>query len=242
MIKTEGIVIRKNNTLSRDVFITIYTPSHGKIDMVSRNARSIKSKFAGCSKLFICGRFMVEEARFNRLKSCDIISSNYRLIDDYDRLITATYIVEIIGKSTEFGYSEPGIYYLLKDVLQLLNNSSKVDLQLARLHFLVNLAHELGILNIRDCCGICGCENPVFFNIKSGICCQKCSAAEGGETAKIDARWIRFMGYLLNIPCERILKTNIGGTAAVKISALKIVEQVLLYHLNISSISAKKFM
>lgn len=145
-LKTQGIVIRKNNSFNSDIYLSIFTEKYGKLDVISKRARVMKSPIASCSNLFVCGDFVFTTSTRGLIytSSCDILSSNYGLVDNYDNLMLATYIMELINKTSINKDPDLATYYLVRTIISFLS-ADLFDRDLIRAYFNVNLSANLGL-------------------------------------------------------------------------------------------------
>lgn len=206
MFKTDAIVIKRTPALNNDVFLTLLTEHMGKLDVVANRAKLIKSPLAPASKLFVYGNFILDtKYKIPKVTSCDIIRSHYRLLDDYDALMYATYFVEVINRTTQQGVSENDPFHLLLHLLDGLLQAG-ISKKFLRALFLVKLTAFMGWMPDLCACSVCGAElaEPIYFEAALGPICSAC-----GKTDPVDAKWIRLLNYLRLLPYERIPKANV---------------------------------
>lgn len=124
VIKTPAIVIKRINYGEADRIITVVTPQHGKLTLMVKGARRVRSKMAGAIELFSLsdisfkpGRGQINSlisARLNQAFS-NIISHPERTLAGYDILIKFDQNIESASQLDE--------YNLLVSSLKNLNNS-----------------------------------------------------------------------------------------------------------------------
>lgn len=257
-MKTEGIVIKRNDSFNSDVFLTLLTERYGKLNVVARRSKPLKSPLAASSKLFVCSHYDLKIGSVPSVIQASIVQSNASLMDDYDAMMYASYITELMEKCTREEYVEPGLYHLLRSSLDVLAKtaavkaianregqdvvreaSGVVEPRLVRVHFLVQLLLELGLMPELDRCHSCSAEliEDVFFRFDGGCLCKDCHMGVG---AFASAQMVRFIRYLSNISSQRLSRTNVDPLLIQQTSEL--LEKLLITMADIKKINSKEFL
>lgn len=143
-IITSGIVLSRTNYEEADRIITILTTDQGKIRVLARGVRKVKSKLAAGIELFsvsdisfIRGRGEVSTLTSSRLKTHfgNIVADIHRTTAAYDFL-------KIINKITEDNVGHE-FFDLLRSTLESLNDLN-IDLDLIKLWFDMQLLKITG--------------------------------------------------------------------------------------------------
>lgn len=129
-IVTTAIVLSRINFGEADKIITVLTPDHGKIRIIAKGVRKIKSKLAGGIELFSVSNITVIEGRgeIKTLVSSRLLTNYGHIITDINRTMYGYEALKIINKKTE---DNPGEEYfnLLNKVLEALNdNKTSLDI------------------------------------------------------------------------------------------------------------------
>lgn len=146
-MKTEGIVLSRRGSFNDDFFLTLFTEKYGRMNVVAKRSKSYKSPLNASTRVFVCSDFVLKPASVPIVTSADIVRSNLSLMEDFDALSTASYVAELVLKTTREDYAERGLYYALREVYALLD-AKTVRPRLIQAYFLVRLCSVLGILSV----------------------------------------------------------------------------------------------
>lgn len=148
-IKTKAIVLKRTDYGDTDRILQIITPL-GKLSVIARGVRKLKSKLAGGIELLSVSDVVIQEGRgdINTLISSrlDIFYGN--ILKDYDRLEFANFLLKNISKSSE-NVSESIWYDMTKEILEALDKI-EVPLNVIKSWFYLRISsyhgHELSLL------------------------------------------------------------------------------------------------
>lgn len=128
-----------------DRIMQIITPEQGKLGVIAKGVRREKSKLAGGIELLaVCdmtlhqGRgelAIVTSARLDKFFS--------HILEDYDRLQFAYYVLKDIGRAAEI-LTEPAFYELARQALESLDDAG-IDLRITELWYRLQMAILLGV-------------------------------------------------------------------------------------------------
>ncbi|MZH46298.1 MAG: DNA repair protein RecO, partial [Nitrospinae bacterium] len=211
LYKTRAIVIKSMNLSESDRLVTFMTENHGKVKCVAKGARKVKNRFWGALEpmsLIHLIYFGKEHQSLFRLNQSDIIESFQTIREDFDKLYTGVYFLDLIDAMVLEGHWDPEIFSLLYQALAALDHQTELD-PLRRL-FEVRLLSLSGYKPQLENCVICRKkhENGMlpFSYTHNGIVCSSCSGK-----AKIDIQFSvgtkNYLKKLLNVEiktCERL--------------------------------------
>ena len=234
LYKTRAIVIKSMNLSESDRLITFMTENHGKVKCVAKGARKAKNQFWGSLEpmslihLIYFGR---EHQSLFRLNHSDIIESFQTIRDDFDKLYTGIYFLDLIDAMILEGHWEPKVFGLLYQALAALNQQTELE-PLRRL-FEIRLLSLSGYKPQLEQCVLCR-KIPAngmipFSYAHNGILCSSCS-----NSARIDIQFSvgtrNYMKKLLEVEiktCER-LKFPKSQTEEIE----KVTHRLVLSHLG----------
>ena len=211
LYKTRAIVLKSMNLSESDRLITFMTENHGKVKCVAKGARKAKNQFWGSLEpmslihLIYFGR---EHQSLFRLNHSDIIESFQTIRDDFDKLYTGIYFLDLIDAMILEGHWEPKVFVLLYQVLAALNQQTELE-PLRRL-FEIRLLSISGYKPQLEHCVLCR-KIPAngmipFSYAHNGILCSSCS-----NNARIDIQFSigtrNYIKKLLEVEiktCERL--------------------------------------
>ena len=102
--------------------ITIYTRELGKVGVMARGAKKPSSRLSSTTQLFTYGNFMFQKSKgLGSLQQGETIDSMREIREDIFLTAYASYIVELLDKSTENMKANPYLFEFLKQTLTLLN-------------------------------------------------------------------------------------------------------------------------
>jgi DNA repair protein RecO (recombination protein O) len=180
LYKTRALVIKSINLSESDRLVTFMTESQGKVKCVAKGARKIKNQFWGALEpmsLIHLIYFGKEHQSLFRLNHSDIIESFQSIRDDFSKIYTGVYFLDLIDAMILEGHSEKNIFNLLYQSLAALNQQTELE-SLRRL-FEIRLLTLSGYKPQLDHCVICGKEpksGMIAFNYShNGVLCHVCS-------------------------------------------------------------------
>ena len=184
----DGLVIRVRDMGDHDRYLTVLTAERGRITLLAKGGRSLKSAQTAVSQLYTFANFeFYKHGDFNILKGGSPIEAFYGLSEDMDFLNLAAYFCEVAMELTDEG-EEAG------DFLRLMLNSFH-----AISHRLYPLDQIKGAFEIRAAalsgyapnlsgCTRCGkTQSELFYlDVMNGaLLCPEC-LSKGGEVKRGD--------------------------------------------------------
>ncbi len=143
-VRTDGIVISRVNYGEADRIITFMTKDHGKVAVMARGVRRVKSKLAGAVELFSVSEIVYSPGRgkMSTLISARLKTHYGAIVQDVNRTLFGYDILKIIHKNTEDGAGEE-YYSVLEQTLRALN-IQYISLQVVRAWAMAGLLREAG--------------------------------------------------------------------------------------------------
>lgn len=143
-IATTGIMLVRTNFGEADRIITILTPDHGKLKLMARGVRKVKSKLAGGIELFSVSNitFIRGKKDIGTLVSARLQTHFNHIVEDIDRTMAAYDVLKLLNKVTEDAV-DLEYYRLLLQTLTVLN-ADHIDPILTKCWFMARLLQLLG--------------------------------------------------------------------------------------------------
>lgn len=136
---TTGIVLARIDYGEADRILTLITPDQGKLRLMAKGVRRVKSKLAGGIELFSVTdvTFMRGRGEIGRLISTRLVKHYGNIVADLDRTMTGYDFIKQLNRATE---DEPESEYfeLLEQTFVALNDPT-ISLDLIRLWFTAQL-------------------------------------------------------------------------------------------------------
>ncbi len=179
LYKTEAIILRQRRFGEADRFLTVYTPSYGKMDVKARGVRKTTSRMSGhLQPLTRCMLQLAQGHLSDVVAGCETLESFQPLREDLDRLSHALYAAELIDRFVpERTHSFP-TYRLLLETLRRLAGTD--DLGQTLRFFEMRLVDQCGFRPELEACSGCGAQiepQDNFFAPQSGgVVCPSCMA------------------------------------------------------------------
>ncbi len=122
-IVTKGIVLSRTDYGESDRILNVLTPDNGKISLMAKGTRKIKSKLAGGIELFCLSdiTFLVGKGDMGNLISSRLITYYGNIVTDLDRVQLGYKLIKMLNRATE-AHTEEGYFELLDKSFEALNN------------------------------------------------------------------------------------------------------------------------
>jgi len=143
-VVTTGIVLTRTDFGEADRILTIVTPDHGKIRVIARGVRKIKSKLAGGIELFSISHitFIEGKSDIKTLVSTRLQQHFGTIVHDIDRTMFGYDVLKTINRITEDNAGEE-YFELLSQILHALDDAS-LSIDLISLWFYAHLLKITG--------------------------------------------------------------------------------------------------
>lgn len=122
-IVTKGIVLTRTDYGEADRILTMLTPDHGKVRLIAKGVRKVKSKLAGGIELFSISQitFIAGRSEIKTLVSSRLQTYFDNIVKDINRTMLGYDFIKVINRATEDG-AEKDYFELLIDTLEGLND------------------------------------------------------------------------------------------------------------------------
>jgi len=187
ILKTEAVVLRMQEYGESSKILTLYTRDYGRLKVLAKGARRLKSRFGGVLDLinYITIVFYQKETRdLQLLSQADLVRPFLHLREDLHRLALASALVELIDRTESGQMPNPRLFKLLVGCLIGIDESGN-----AEVYFDYFTLHFLGFAGFRPRlrrCLHCG-QKPKGYVVnfqfrRGGYFCENCSSnnQEGG--------------------------------------------------------------
>lgn len=178
--RTQGYILKKTDLREADQLFTIYTKDYGKIDVLGRAIRKIKSKLRCGIELFYFSEIeFIQGKAYKTLTDAVLINKFKDIRGDLEKTKIACRIVESLDQLIKAPEPDEKIWELLNDVFaKLCDKPGLSPISLAYHYFLWNCLSILGYqIDLYNCVA---CEKnliplKLYFSCEhSGIMCAGC--------------------------------------------------------------------
>ncbi|MDP4198003.1 MAG: DNA repair protein RecO [Bacteroidota bacterium] len=151
IVESEAIVLRARKQGETSKIVTLYTRSFGKLNVIAKGAREIKSKFGGALEMFARSNVVFykkdkPEGGLYLLSKADLADSNGAILKSLDTIESATAIVELILRAMHDEEEHPEVFDLLAGSLRQLSTNENPRIVQFRFYmeFVVTMGFGLG--------------------------------------------------------------------------------------------------
>jgi len=238
--RTKGFVLSKYDAREADQIFDIYTEDFGKLKILAKAIRKIKSKLRPGTELFYLSKVEFIQGRtFKTLTDAVVIEKFKNIRNDFEKLKIAYQIIEVSKSLIKGQEKDEKIFNLLNETFNKLNNCSLfiVHCSLIYYYFLWNLISILGYRIDLYNCAFCQKKllpQKLYFSLKEkGIICPQCLSPEvplsGTETGKkeVSPEVIKILRIFLKKDWPTLLRLKIDEP--YKKSLKSISEDYLFY-------------
>ncbi|MCK4520684.1 DNA repair protein RecO [Candidatus Parcubacteria bacterium] len=183
--RTKSFFITEIAQGESDKLFVVYTKDFGKLKILGKAIRKIKSKLRGGAGLFYLSEIeFIQGKTYKTLTDTILINSFPDIRKDLEKLKTAFQISDVLDKLVKDEEKDEKIWELLKEVFEKLKieNSMKIGnwkLEIIYYYFLWNLLSALGYQPEFYKCSSCGKElkpfQLYFSPEQGGIVCNVCA-------------------------------------------------------------------
>ncbi|MBZ9578472.1 DNA repair protein RecO [Patescibacteria group bacterium] len=216
--RTKGFIFEKIDFREADRIFTIFTEDFGKLEILAKAIRKIKSKLRGGIELFYLTNVeFVQGKTYKTLTDASLIENFPNLRKDLKRLKIAYEISEILDDLIKGEEKDEKVWDLLKETFQGLNNLllSIKECWLIYYYFFWNFLSILGYQPELNSCSICQKKltpGNLYFNPKEGgVICFDCSK-KVKDGKKIESDVIKILRLILKKEMNFLKKLKIEKT------------------------------
>ncbi|HTE21678.1 MAG TPA: DNA repair protein RecO [Candidatus Limnocylindria bacterium] len=143
-IVTEGIVLARTDFLEADRILTLLTPDQGKLKVIAKGVRRLRSKLAGGIELLSVSSITVLPGRgeLGTLVSSRLITHYGNIVQDINRTMLAYEFLKRINRVTEDAAGEE-YFMILQRTLEAVNDL-EFSAEMSELWFAVQLLNVTG--------------------------------------------------------------------------------------------------
>ena len=143
-LRTSIIILRRVDYGEADRILTVITPDAGKLSLMAKGVRKVKSKLAGGIELFSTSEITYTPGRgtIDTLVSSRLLKYYGEITKDIDRTMLGYELIKLLDKVTE-DEPEQEYYGLLQSAFEALNVQT-IPIDLIRLWFSAQLLRQAG--------------------------------------------------------------------------------------------------
>jgi DNA repair protein RecO (recombination protein O) len=173
----EAIVLRMMDYKESDSIVTLFSRESGKVSVVAKGVKKVKSKHGAACQLFTYGHYSFYKSKqLGTLRHAEISSSFYDLRASLDHAAACSYVNELVDLMVRDGEPNEPLFEQYLAALQAIESGKEARfiVQLFELKWLAAAGYEPQLKQ----CVECGSEqSPFLFSERAGgVLCARCKS------------------------------------------------------------------
>jgi len=233
--RTLGIILKKEDQGEADQIFTIFTKNFGKLKILGKAIRKIKSKLrAGIQPFYLSEIEFIQGKTHKTLTDTILIEKFQNIRKDLDKLEIASKIAEVLDSLVKGEEADEEIWKLVLETFKELDkhSSSSLPYFLIYHYFLWNFLSILGYMPELKNCPLCQKKliptNIYFSPEQGGVVCGDCLKKKG---EKINPEIIKILRILIKRDWSILSKLKIKPEYEKDLE--KVSEDYLSYFSNV---------
>lgn len=220
--KVNGLVLKENQSGEYDKVLTVLTEKHGKLYVVGKGVKSVRSRHMATTQVFTYASFNLrKKGNYYYITDSDLIENYYDLRGDMLKLALASFVCDVSCEIAKEGVEEGALLKLTLNTLYAIAKEFR-PLEIIRASFELRVLSDSGLMPDLTSCRECGDEEPALssLDIMDGtIICDKCRRGTNSAIVKdafyetgiprpisiISLSVLNAMRYVINARSERFL-------------------------------------
>lgn len=213
----EAIVLNRVDWRENDSRVTVYSQEKGKLELIARGTKKIKSKIAPHIEPFNLIEVMAIRGRQYDYLGSGICRDAFAYVkSDLDLLSAAGQVIGFMQKNIKEAEPDPQMYLLLKNALAALNDDkldrSKIELivQFFIYQAMAVLGYRLELDNCLDCRKKLEPQANFLIIARGGIICPECAQKNNNITKlTITPDCLKILKFLISCDSRQLKKLKI---------------------------------
>ncbi|MFC1639124.1 DNA repair protein RecO [Patescibacteria group bacterium] len=209
--RDKGVVLRSRGLKGDDRHYVVYTEGHGKVSLLAKGTRKLRSKMSPHMAVFGEVDIMVARGkRMDRLAGASLVGSRRAVMESFGRTSHLQSFLLAVDQLTRYELPEPRVYALIVEYMDAVERGVEWRLSPGGRDLLFDAAAVklLDILGFGLELDVCvGCRRKLAFDgnglnvLKGGVECRRCRTRDsrgiGGDAVKV-------LRYLRGEPLSRM--------------------------------------
>lgn len=193
-----ALVLRKTKLGETDLILTLLADDGRQVRAVAKGARKGRSRLGARVEPFSVLDLLLHSGKnLEIVAEAETLATHDGLRGDYDRMMAASVVVDVLDKGSMEGQTEPQLFEMALVTLDAMEDAPVEALEPLVLAFLVKSLAMHGYRPSLERCAACGgvLAGPLSFSVEAGgVLCDTCDRAAGARPITIEARdALRFM-------------------------------------------------
>lgn len=204
--KVTGIVLSDTNYSESSKILNVLTKEHGKIGIISKGCRNLKSSLRSVSSKLTYGYFNIyyKQEGLSVLISVDIINDFSNIKQDLFKIGYATFLSDLTNQVLKETSSNEIFDLFINGLIKI--NDDFDPMIIANIIELKYLNY-LGVMPILDCCSVCGSNKKIVTvsSFSGGYLCINCYKNE----YIVDEKTVKLLRMFNYVDISKIKELNI---------------------------------
>lgn len=204
--KVTGIVLSDTNYSESSKILNVLTKEHGKIGIISKGCRNLKSSLRSVSSKLTYGYFNIyyKKEGLSVLISVDIINDFSNIKQDLFKIGYATFLSDLTNQVLKETSSNEIFDLSINGLIKI--NDDFDPMIIANIIELKYLNY-LGVMPILDCCSVCGSNKKIVTvsSFSGGYLCVNCYKNE----YIVDEKTVKLLRMFNYVDISKIKELNI---------------------------------
>lgn len=186
ILKSDAIVLKTWKLGETSKIVSLYTRDYGKIKVVAKGARDLKSKFKGCLEPLTCIRIVYYDKStrdLQLLSHADLRDPHHHIVGDMQKTTLGLAAAELVDRVVLGDASLEKIFHLFERYLFFVDRGEGF-LEAYFWYFQSHFIDAMGFKPMWERCLKCGASLGAgggnFHPMAGGLMCTNCSGVQGG--------------------------------------------------------------
>jgi DNA repair protein RecO (recombination protein O) len=212
--KVEGIVISEADYSESSKIINVITKEYGKIGIIAKGSKKMKSSLRGVSGKLTYGYFHIyyKKGKLSDLICVDVINNLKNIKSDIIKISYAAFIMELVDQIIKEDYEEEIYNLFINTILKI---EEGFDPLVITNILELKLLDYLGVTPVIDCCAICGDNKSIatLSSDKGGYVCIDCL----DNDKIVSEKAIKLIRMLYYVDIAKITKLEVSDSVKKEI-------------------------
>lgn len=236
ILKDNGVVLKKRNYRETSNLVSIFSETHGKINLIAKGVRTPRSKLSAVLQPinfieFVYYKKITRDLQF--LSSADFVNDFSRIKSDLKKIQTAFALLELTNIFVHEDESNPSLFRKLIESLISINDFSTQP-QIFLVFYIIHLMESSGYPIVHKICPSCNKnillhEIQKYFSKHFGVICNECGKSIN-ESNKLNVHQMELISKCNMGEISELEKINIDDLFLKE--TLGILEVYISQHVN----------
>lgn len=185
--RVNGLVIKESEIGEYDKMLTILTEKYGKLFVIGKGVKSVRSRHMAATQLFSYSSFNLRKrGNYYYITDSDLLENYYDIRNDMLKVALSTFVCDVISHVSREEVEETSLLKLTLNTLFAIAKNIR-PLEMIRAAFELRVALECGFMPDLTMCSACHEINPdfVYIDIMDGVfICDKCRSKASSALVK----------------------------------------------------------